>query len=63
MLLNKKDSSFNCHKTVYNLDNEMNQTENQDLKMCFGAYEFLKKNKKTNLQMRLALILNIDKVE
>jgi len=59
-LLNDLNSSFNCHKTVYGLDNNMNNTEEQDLKMCFGAYEFLRKNGKENLQMQLAKRLGID---
>lgn len=60
MLLTEEDSSFNCHKTVYNLDNEMQKTEVQDLKMCYGAF-LVKANKKVlNKQMRLALSWNLD---
>ena len=46
--------SFNCHKTVYNLDDNMNETEEQELKMCAGAYQFLKKENKPNQQMQIA---------
>lgn len=60
-LLNEHDSSFNCHKTVYNLDNQGNNTREQKKKMCYGAYKFLKENGVDNAQMRLALSLSIDK--
>ena len=61
MLLNERDSSFNCHKTVYNLDNKMEKSEPQALKMCYGAYKYLLKHNKPNQQMRLAERLGIDK--
>jgi len=51
--------SFNCHKTVYNLDDNMNETEEQELKMCAGAYQFLKKENKPNQQMQIAQRLGI----
>lgn len=60
MLLADVNNSFNCHKTVYNLDNNMNDTEEQDLKMCYGAYQYLKENSKQNLQMQLAQRLGIE---
>ncbi len=46
--------SFSCHKTVYNLDVDMNPTEEQPLKMCAGAYEYLKKINKPNQIMQVA---------
>ena len=54
-----KGGSFNCHKTVYNLDEDMNETEEQPLKMCAGAYRFLKEKDKPNQQMQIAQRLNI----
>ena len=60
MLLKNDSNSFNCHKTVYNLDENMNITEEQKPKMCYGAYKFLKEQKKPNIQMRLALSMGID---
>jgi len=60
MLLESDQNSFSCHKTVYNLDNNMKSTEEQPVKMCFGAYEFLKKKKRPNLMMRLAIAMSID---
>lgn len=52
--------SFLCHKTIYNLNNEMKNSEQQDLKMCKGAYDYLKRIEKPNIAMRLALSLKID---
>ena len=46
--------SFNCHKTVYNLDEKMMPTEEQSLKMCYGAYLFLKENGVQNQVMQVA---------
>lgn len=48
------DTSFNCHKTVYSLDEELNPTKKQDLKMCYGAYVFLKNIGKQNQVMQVA---------
>ncbi|KAB7891346.1 hypothetical protein [Poseidonibacter ostreae] len=59
MLLNDNASSFNCHKTVYSLDEDMNTTEKQELKMCYGAYKFLKENDSPNIQMKLALSMGL----
>lgn len=57
----ENDGSFNCHKTVYNLDMEMNSCGcKQELKMCAGAYEFLKKEDKPNQQMRLAKVFGVE---
>lgn len=55
MLLESHVNSFNCHKTVYNLDVNMEPvtTHKQQLKMCYGAYKYLKDNGKQNLQMEL----------
>jgi len=59
----KKDllggASFNCHKTVYNLDDKMRSTDEQKLKMCKGAYNFLKSKKRPNQQMQTAKRLGI----
>lgn len=53
--------SFSCHKTVYDLDLEMNFTdEPQTRKMCAGAYEYLKKIKKPNQIMQVAKRLGYD---
>lgn len=60
MLLASDNNSFNCHKTVYNLDNNMHGTEEQTPKMCYGAYLYLKKNGQSNIQMRLAEHFGID---
>lgn len=59
-LLSDDNESFNCHKTVYNLDESMEETEHQELKMCYGAYKFLRENGRANMQMRLAYVLGID---
>lgn len=61
LLLASDHNSFNCHKTVYDLDNTMQPTEEQKLKMCYGAYKFLKEQGVYNMAMRLALIYGIDK--
>ena len=60
MLIHEENSSFNCHKTVYNLDNEMQETEHQELKMCYGAFLLKAKKQVLNLQMKLALSYDID---
>lgn len=52
--------SFTCHKTVYNLDDKMEETEHQDPKMCKGAYDHLKKINKPNFMMRLATHMGVD---
>lgn len=59
-LLSSDSGSFNCHKTVYNLDENMEASEPQELKMCYGAYKFLRENGRANMQMRLAYALGID---
>lgn len=59
-LLNSNMNSFNCHKTVYNLDEQMQPTEEQELKMCYGAFRFLLENNSFNQQMQIALRLGID---
>lgn len=61
MLLEGTHKSFNCHKTVYNLDVNMEPYQGtQELKMCAGAYEFLKKQGKPNAQMQIAKRLGIE---
>jgi len=60
-LLSSDRESFNCHKTVYDLDTQMNSTDKQELKMCAGAYQFLKDQKRPNLQMKFALSMGIEK--
>ena len=51
-LLNNYTIGFSCHKTVHNLDIDMNPVEpEQENKFCFGAYEFLKKQERPNLLM------------
>lgn len=59
-LLESDQNSFNCHKTVYNLDEEMSPTEKQKPKMCYGAFKFLQENNRSNIQMRLAYSMGID---
>ena len=59
-LLKSDNESFNCHKTVYNLDDGMNPTPPQKLKMCYGAYLYLKEQNKPNLQMKLASHLGME---
>ena len=59
-LLADDNNSFNCHKTVYNLDNDMEPTEPQKLKMCYGAFITKVKHNSLNLQMRLALLYGLD---
>lgn len=46
--------SFNCHKTVYDLDENLEPSAPQSLKMCFGAYAYLKKEGKQNQVMQVA---------
>lgn len=59
--LEEDDSrSFSCHKTVYNLDENMEVTEQQDPKMCKGAYDYLKKINRPNIMMRLATSMRIE---
>jgi len=52
-LLTSDTESFNCHKTVY-------AEGDRPLKMCAGAYKFLKKKNKPNLQMKLAKSMGIE---
>lgn len=52
-LLKSDMESFNCHKTVYNLDENLELTDEQPLKMCYGAYQFLKSKGRANIQMKL----------
>ena len=50
-----KGESFVCHKTFYNLSNDdRGDTVEQEPKMCYGAYEFLKKKDKPNTIMQIA---------
>jgi len=53
--------SFNCHKTVYDLDTNMGLTESQSPKMCAGAYAFLKREGKPNQIMQVAERLGVEK--
>lgn len=53
-LLESDHNSFNCHKTVYNLDKNMKNTPVQKEKMCAGAYKYLKNAGKPNIAMKLA---------
>jgi len=47
--------SFNCHKTVYDLNEDLSPSkEEQSLKMCYGAYLFLKENGMQNQVMQVA---------
>lgn len=59
-LLGSPQNSFNCHKTVYNLDDRMQQTEEQKLKMCYGAFRFLLENGSSNQQMQIAYRMDLD---
>ena len=44
--------SFNCHKTAYSLDDNMEPlAENIALKMCYGAYLYLKDNPNQVMQV------------
>ena len=53
--------SFNCHKTAYSLDDNMQPLgENIALKMCHGAYEYLKAKGKPNQVMQVAERLGIE---
>ena len=54
--------SFNCHKTVYDLDENMQATQKQEPKMCAGAYRFLKEKKRPNQQMQLAQRFGIEEL-
>lgn len=62
-LLESDQHSFTCHKTAYNLDLDMKplKTHKQPLKMCAGAYEFLKEQKRPNIMMRLAVLMGYEK--
>ena len=62
MLLEDSGNSFNCHKSVYNLDKNMNPYDGgtQPLKMCAGAYNFLKKMGKPNDIMQIAERLGVE---
>lgn len=57
------NESFPCHKTVYDLDNNMNKSKPQRPKMCKGAYDYLKSIKQPNIMMRLALCMGVDEEE
>ena len=59
-LLGSPQNSFNCHKTVYNLDDQMQPTEEQKLKMCYGAFRFLLENGSSNQQMQIAYRMDLD---
>lgn len=54
------NKSFSCHKTVYNLDENMEHTEEQSPKMCYGAYKYLRDKGAANIMMRLAYSMGID---
>lgn len=60
MLLGNDSNSFNCHQTVYNINDRMESTEPQELKMCYGAFKFLLEHGKLNTQMRLAATWGLD---
>lgn len=55
-LLEDDWSSFNCHKTVYDLNKDMQSGNTQEPKMCAGAYNYLKSKGRPNMQMRFALL-------
>lgn len=59
-LLEDDRNSFTCHKTAYNLDDKMEQTEPQAPKMCKGAYDYLNEVNRPNLMMRIAKVKGID---
>jgi len=59
-LLEDDKETFVCHKTAYDLDENMEPTEPQDRKMCYGAYLYLKKMKRPNLSMKIAYAMGID---
>ena len=50
--------SFNCHKTVY--PDVFDTDPSVGLKMCCGAYDYLKSKGKTNAVMRFAEMLEVD---
>jgi len=54
------EESFTCHKTAYNLNNEMDSSEPQAPKMCYGAFKYLQKIGKPNIMMRLAKSMGVD---
>ena len=51
---------FVCHKTVYNLNNKLEESQHQERKMCAGAYEYLKKEGILTPIMRVAMATGID---
>ena len=54
--------SYHFHpRFFYNLDENMQSTEEQELKMCYGAYKFLLDNNMLNQQMQLAYRMGLDK--
>ncbi len=55
-----KGNNFVCHKTVYDLDENMNPTEPQEQKMCYGAYIYLKEQNKPNQIMQIAERFGVD---
>lgn len=55
-LLSDDWSSFTCHKTIYDKDTH----EAHGKKMCGGAYEFLKREGRPNIMMRLAYMKGED---
>ena len=64
-LLKHPDNSFTCHKTVYNLDVDMNEITDykQERKMCAGAFLYLKSIKKPNTMMVLAQRIGLENWE
>lgn len=64
-LLKHPDNSFTCHKTVYNLDIDMNEITDykQERKMCAGAFLYLKSIKKPNTMMILAQRIGLENWE
>ena len=64
-LLKHQDNSFTCHKTVYNLDIDMNEITDykQERKMCAGAFLYLKSIKKPNTMMILAQRIGLENWE
>ena len=64
-LIKHPDNSFTCHKTVYNLDVDMNEITDykQERKMCAGAFLYLKSIKKPNTMMVLAQRIGLENWE
>jgi hypothetical protein len=53
--------SFNCHKTAYSLDDNMQPlAENVSLKMCYGAFKYLKEKGEPNQVMQVALRMGVE---